>query len=228
MTKDFDKQLRMFPTPEIRAQAEAFFEKYWFNTDEYKEKWLSIQNSIFDHQAKHLPDLMFNDNYELLPLEGGNIFTSKEDFSTLQRCMREVGDNSFAVVENERVVIKFYDPEGGWGVTPFLRFKFPSEVSWEELMSGDPISVLLFQVQGAIKDYFVFGDGGNWGRYVANDYANPTAAPLFSTPLNIMGFKKEYSEVFRKNYEHLIKPEIISDWLPDTYKVRLKHEAHKS
>lgn len=216
MTKDYEEQLRVFSTLENRTQAEAYFQKYWLSTDEYNKKWLSVQNSIFDVQAKHLPDLMFNGGYELLPLAGVNIFTSEKDFLSLQNCMQETGDEYFAVVQNENVVIKFYFGDDKWDVHPLLRFKFPIGISWEEIMSGGYVSIELFQ--GAAKDYFVFGDSGNWGRYVANSYENPAALPTFSTPLNIMGFKKEYSEMFRKNFEHLANQKIVSAWLPDSYK----------
>lgn len=216
MTRDFERQLDAFSVPETRGRIESYFKKYWLDGAEYLENWLPIQESIFDSQAKHLPDLMFKPNFELLPLAGINIFTSEEDFGLLQSCMKQTGDNYFVIVQNEKVIIEFYDPENGYGVHPFLRFKYPVDISWDEMMSGGYISIEL--LQGAAKDYFVFGDGGTWGRYVANSYENPSAIPEFSTPLNIMGFKKEYSEIFRTNFEHLIEPEIISRWLPDSYK----------
>jgi hypothetical protein len=225
MIKDYDEQLNAFSVPENRDQAEAYFEKYWIDSDEYQQRWLPIQRSIFNDKARHLPDLMFNDGYEIFPLVGGNIFTSKDDFLSLQNCMRETGDTSFALLENEKVVIEFYGTDGGWRTTPSVRFKFPADISWEELMSGGSASTVLFQVQGAIKDYFMFGDSGTWGRYVANDYASPTIEPAVGTPLNIMGFKREFSELFRKQFEKVqrLNPEItsevlLSEWLPDSYK----------
>lgn len=83
------------------------------------------------------------------------------------------------------------------------------------MMSGGYISSEL--LQGATKDYFIFGEGGNWGRYVANSYENPSV--LFSTPLNIMGFKKVFSELFRSNFEEVLRLEshVIAQFLPDSY-----------
>lgn len=222
MIRDFDKQLNTFSVPETRERTEMFFQKYWLNGAEYSEKWLPIQESVFDSNAKYLPDLMFNRNFEILPLLGLKVFTSEADFVSLQDCMRLAGDEYFVIVQNKNVVIRVYYGEHGkddWRVHPLLRFRFPVNISWAEMFSGGYISIELFQ--GAAKDYFIFGDGGNWGRYVANSYANPNAAPMFSTPLNIMGFKEEFSELFRKNFEEVrqleshITPE---NFLPDSYK----------
>jgi hypothetical protein len=74
------------------------------------------------------------------------------------------------------------------------------------------------------KDYFVFGDSAVWGRYVANSWIAPENRTGLN-PVNIMGFRKEYSEIFRKNFERIrlqepqITPEILfNEWLPDSYK----------
>jgi hypothetical protein len=222
VTKDFDKQLSIFSVAETREWTELYFDKYWLDGAEYSETWLPIQNSVFDSRAKHLPDLMFNPNFELLPLIGLNVFTSDKDFAAMQACMKQTGDKYFAVVQNKNVVVKVYYGEHGeddWRVHPLLRFRFPVDISWDELMSGGYVSTELFQ--GAAKDYFVFGDSGNWGRYVANSYANPSAIPMFSTPLNIMGFRPEFVELFRESFDEVRRlepyttPEIL---LPDSYK----------
>jgi hypothetical protein len=222
MIKDYQEQLNTFFEEETRQQTESYFKKYWLDKNEYVEKWLTIQDSIFNSEAKHLPDMMFNNNFELFPLVGGNIFTTEKDFTLLQNCISQTGDKYFTIVQNKNVVIEVYYGENNYRVHPFLRFKYPVNVSWDEMMSGGFVSSELFQ--SCYKDYFVFGDSGTWGRYVANDYVQPTNN-LGSNPLNIMGFKKEYSKVFRKNFEPLrllepeITPEILfSEWLPDSYK----------
>jgi len=225
MTKDYEEQLNAFSVAETRSQAELYFSKYWLNKNELFERWLPIQNSIFDSRAEHLPDMMFKSNFELFPLVGGNVFLGEKDFTLLQDCMRETGDSHFVIIQNENVIIKFYEPEDDWIVHPPLRFKYPVNTSWDELMSGGYISIELFQ--GACKDFFIFGDSSNWGRYAANDYVQPSNL-LSSNPLIIMGFKNEYSEVFKKNFEQIrllepeITPEILfSEWLPDSYKQRI-------
>lgn len=201
MIKDYQEQLNTFSEEETRQQTESYFEKYWLDKNEYFEQWLPIQNLIFNNEAKHLPDMMFNSNLELFPLVGGNIFTMEKDFSLLQNCMSQTGDKYFTIVQNKNVVVEVYYGKNEYRVHPFLRFKYPANISWDEMMSGGGISSELFQ--SGYKDYFVFGDSGNWGRYVSNDYVQPENFTGFNS-LNIMGFKKEYSEVFIKNFEPLM------------------------
>lgn len=212
MTKDYSEMLGIIYDEETREQARIYFEKYWLDKNEYFEEWISVQNSIFNNKAEYLPDMMFNSDFELFPLVGGDIFVSEKDFTLLQECMRQTGDKFFVIVQNRNVAIEGY---------PFTRFKYPVNISWDELMSGGIMGIEHFN--NGCKDYFVFGDSAIWGRYVGNSYVKPGNL-VSSNPLNIMGFKKEYSDVFRKNFEEVrrlepqITPEILfSEWLPDSY-----------
>jgi hypothetical protein len=201
--KDYYEQLNTFVEDETREQTTSYFDKYWLNKEEYIEKWLPIQNKIFDSKAKYFPDMMFNSDFQLIALRGGLIFT-EEDFYLLQNCMNQTGDKYFVIVQN-------CSEENPHQEQPPLRFKYPANVTWDELMSGGLVSLELFQYP--FKEYFVFGDTGTWGKYVANDYEKP---------LDIIGFKKNYSEVFKRNFKQLIEPEIITEWLPDVYKQKLR------
>lgn len=203
---------------DAREEAKVYFEKYWLDENEYFEKWRPVQESIFDLRAKYLPDMMFNVGFELFPLVGGDIFVAETDFYALQNCMRQTGDEYFAIVQNRNVVV------GGGDIEefPFTRFKYPVDVTWIELMSGGIVGSEHFN--NGCKDYFVFGDSGSWGRYVGNSYVKPGNL-VSSNPLNVMGFKKEVAEMFRTSFEEIrrlepeITPEIlVSEWLPENLK----------
>lgn len=222
MIRDYTENLKFIWDEETREQAKIYFEKYWLDEDEYFEKWRPIQESIFDGKAKYLPDMMFNIGFELFPIVGGDIFVAERDFTLLQDCMRRTGDEHFAIVQNRNVVIGNYDAENNFTEHPFTRFKYPVDISWAELMTGGIAGSEHFH--NGCKDYFVFGDSGNWGRYVGNSYTKPTNLDS-SNPINIMGFKEEFSEIFINNFEEVrrlepeITPEILlSEWLPDSYK----------
>lgn len=220
MNRDYIEILNNVWDEETREQAKIYFEKYWLDEDEYFEKWRPIQDSIFDGKAKYLPDIMFNVGFELFPLVGGDIFVAERDFVILQDCMRLTGDENFVIAQNRNVVV------GGGDLAehPFTRFKYPVDISWAELMSGGIAGSEHFN--NGCKDYFVFGDSGKWGRYVGNSYINPKDQ-MDSTPLNIMGFTKEFAELFKNSFEEIrkLEPEItseilMSEWLPDSYKHR--------
>lgn len=222
MIKDYSELFDYIWDPETHEQSELYCEKYWLDKDEYIEKWLPIKESIFNSKAKYLPDIMFNKNFELFPLVGGEIFLVEKDLTLLQDCMRQTCDKHFVIVQNKDVVVGNYDGENNFTAHPFTRFKYPASISWDEIMSGG--FAASEQFNNGCKDYFVFGDSGSWGRYVANSWVQPTNLTGLN-PLIIMGFKKEYSEVFKKNFEQLrllepeITPEILfSEWLPDSYK----------
>ena len=91
---------------------------------------------------------------------------------------------------------------------PFFRMKFPVSISWEEFMSGNFISSILFEMFQ--NEYFVFGKNDAWGKYAASDYEKP---------LDLIGFREQYGALFRKVFEvsHEEKQEIFS-WLPAAYK----------
>jgi hypothetical protein len=222
MMKDYNEILNRILDDEIRKQAELYFQKYWLDEDEYFEKWRPFQDAIFDSKAKHLPDMMFNVGFELFPMVGGDIFIAESDFTLLQDCMHRTGDEHFAIVQNRNVVVEAYSGENRYRMEPFTRFKYPVDISWAELMSGGIVGSE--HLQNACKDYFVFGDSGNWGKYVANSWIQPSNLTGFNW-LNIMGFKKQFSEIFIKNFEKVrqLEPEItteilLSEWLPDPYK----------
>lgn len=196
-----------------REQATGYFREYWLEKHEYLRSWLPIQNSIFDSRAQCLPDFMFNQEFDLFALVGGDIFVSRDDFRSLQSCMREVGDTNFVIIQNKNIVFE--------GAVP-TRFKYRTDVTWDELMSGGIVGSEHFR--NGCKDYFLFGDSAAWGRYVANSWIVPGNETSLN-PINIMGFRKPFSQMFRNSFERIrrqepeITPDILlSEWVPEAYK----------
>jgi hypothetical protein len=194
---DYKKQLSFYVEDETRKQTETYFEKYWLSRSEYTQIWLPIQRGIYDVLGSRFPDVRFRTGFEFIALRGGLVFT-EEDLSLLKECMNETSDSYFVVVEH----VDEDNPHHG---EPPLRFRYPSHVSWDELMAGGYVSQELFHT--SVKEYFVFGDTGAWGKYVANDYIYP---------LDIIGFQKRYSTLFREHFQPLIETE-VSGWIPSTY-----------
>lgn len=88
---------------------------------------------------------------------------------------------------------------------------FPSDITWKEIMSGNFIATVLFDM--CANEYFVFSESGKWGKYSANDY---------ESPLDIIGFKSKYEHIFKKNFELATEEwEEIKDWLPKEYKDKI-------
>lgn len=167
----------------------AFLKAYWLDESELIEKWMPIQNVIFDKNAEDFPDMMFNPGFELIVEIGGSLFNQK-DFEALQYCMKQVGDKEFVVIEN-------YDKDNPYDLRPQLRFKFPIDITWGQLMNGTNLSADLFQLME--RSFFVYGNSGMWGKYVANDY-HDVSVDSAGTPLKIIAFKKEYENIFRKYF----------------------------
>lgn len=181
--------------------AEEYLQKYWLAEEEYLNVWKPIQGKIFV-QDKGLPELIYRAEFEMIALRGGCLFL-EEDFKQLQKAMQEVGEEYFVIVQHSQ---DFTDGE------PMFRMKFPVNITWEELTSGNYISAVLLEM--SYNEYFVFGKSGNWGKYSANDY---------EYPLDIIGFKPELSHIFQEYFrqpkeEH----EEIREWLPQEYKELIK------
>lgn len=183
-----------------RRCAEAFLNKYYLAEDEYNNIWQPKQKQIF--LDNFLPDLIYTEGYEMLALRGGCLFV-EDDFKQFQQLMQDTGDEYFVVIQHSQEYTKG---------EPMFRMKFPMCISWQELLSGNYISAILFEMP--YNEYFVFGDSGIWGKYSANDYIHP---------LDIIGFKPGYASLFHKNFatsreEH----DEIHEWLPRAYKKLIK------
>lgn len=72
---------------------------------------------------------------------------------------------------------------------PKLQFVYPTDTTWEELMSGGGISRELFET--AYKNFFVFGNRGQWGRYVVGDEMS-----------TILGYHPAFKKQFKDTYLH--------------------------
>ncbi|MGK6353487.1 hypothetical protein [Parapedobacter sp. DT-150] len=134
----------------------------------------------------------------MMATNGGCLFVEK-DFKQLQKAMQQIGERYFIVVQNTQ---EYTNDE------PMFRMKFPVDIMWEELISGNYISAVLIEM--SMNEYFVFGESGKWGKYSANDYERP---------LDIIGFKSELAPVFQNHFKQNRKEyEEIYEWLPPKYR----------
>jgi hypothetical protein len=181
--------------------AAEYLQKYWLAEEEYWNIWKPIQDKIFV-QDKGLPELVYRAEFEMIALRGGCLFL-EEDFKQLQIAMQDFGEEYFVIVQHSQ---DFTDGE------PMFRMKFPVNITWEELTSGNYISAVLLEM--SYNEYFVFGKSGNWGKYSANDY---------EYPLDIIGFKPELAHIFQEYFSQpKEEQEEIREWLPQEYKELIK------
>jgi len=197
-----------------RELAEEYLRKYWLPEQEYFDVWKPIQDRVFRIDKKVyvngewipdsslLPDIVFPPEFKMIAMIGGCLF-GDEDFKQLQKALLEMGEKYFVVIQRSQEVFMF-------GISMF-RMKFPVNITWEELTSGNYISAVL--VKMLFNEYFVFGKTGNWGKYVATDYV---------WPLDIIGFKPKLSKIFEK---HIVLTdadrENLSGCLPQNYRERI-------
>lgn len=181
--------------------AEKYLKKYWLPEQEYLRAWKPIQDKIF-FEGKSLPNLIYHPEFEIIALNGGCLFM-EEDFLQLQKVMQRVGEEYFIVIQHSQ---DFTEGE------PMFRMKFPVNITWNEITSGNYISAVLLEM--SYNEYFVFGSKGNWGKYSANDYENP---------LDIIGFKPELAHIFEEHFKQAKEEqEEIRELLPQEYKGLVK------
>jgi len=197
---DFSK---LIPSDEWgdRRLAEEYLQKYWLPEQEYLSVWKPIQDKIFI-QGKCLPDLVYHPEFAIFALRGGCLFL-EEDFLQLQKAIQKIGEKHFVIIQHSQ---EFTEGE------PMFRMKFPANITWEELTSGNYISAVLFEM--SYNEYFVFSESGKYGRYSANDH---------EYPLDIIGFKPELTPIFTDHFKKSKEEqEEIREWLPQKYKKLIK------
>jgi hypothetical protein len=182
--KDYQSRLDSFTNYADKKRIESYLNKFWLDREEFNKYWLKIKNNIFNPDFKLIPEPVFNTNYENIILKGGSVLY-KDEFERLQSCMQITGDKYFIIFEDYD---EKYPPNNSGH--PY-RLKFQINILWEDIMSGAELSSDIFQ--RPIRNYFIFGDSGQWGKYVANDY---------EYPLDITGFNKIYSDLFRSKFKN--------------------------
>jgi hypothetical protein len=182
---------------EIYPESKDYIKKYWLDEEEYISHWEPLQDKIFDDKVDFLQvGRIFLPEFKLMALLGGATF-DKKDFLLLQKCMKELGEKYFVVIENcaisPRVYEYFKKRKVEYPGKP-LKFKYPVDIKWKEIYRGDFLSEAMMGFwQG--REFYVFGESGLWGKYAANDYIVPPAGPL-----DILGFKDECASLFRDTF----------------------------
>ena len=115
------------------------------------------------------------------------------------------------MVENYDYAVKYYDNPG----YPY-KVKYPVNITWEEISSGGFVSDEIIEGFG-IKEYFVFGESGIWGKYDANDDI------INCRPLHMLGFSKAYTSLFVEKFKNYLDEDEelkaqVKSWLPPAYK----------
>lgn len=211
MEKSFQKILEYYWESNAKTQSQKFLEKFWLSDKEFTNDWEAVKEIVFSKSFKQLPDILFNEGFEMIAQRGGTLFI-EDEYLSLQECMKAAEDKFFVVVEN-RFIREKADND-----LPYLQFKFPVYTTWEELNNGDEnypdIAYDLLWIMN--KEFFVFGDSGKWGKYAACDY--------YDTPLDIIGFTPELANIFQEYFKQSKEEqEEIREWLPQKYKKLIKY-----
>lgn len=140
---------------------DLFMSKYWFSESEFNARVKENLSKIFNFPEKGYPKTSFKKGYDLIYPEPG-LLILEEDFTIIKNLTKIHNDNFFYVIQNDL---------GGLLREPFFRMKFPSEISWHELMSGGAMSTALFEMP--YNEYFIVGEGTKWGAYIANENFPP-------------------------------------------------------
>ncbi len=153
-------------------KAEKFLNKYWLDKSEYDSVWKPVQDYIF-HAKQRRKGTIFKDDFTLIVAKGGQLFWP-ERFEKFKAFISAMGEENFVVVHNVNELN-----------TPLFRLKFPVDITWDEMMSGDYVSAFLCGFP--CEEYMLYGKSRKWGRYAGNDFA---------FPLDMYAFEQEYANVF--------------------------------
>ena len=209
MEQDIKKEFEFYiwdnsVSPGAEKLSLEYLTKYWLDDEELKNIWLPIQHKVFNPNFIWLPNenehefkyQLFNEGFILRPMLGGGLF-AQPDLETLNECMKIMGDNYFAVIEDIDYGKEPRYSDNGYKI-PQLKFKYPVGIKWDEYMLGDEVNKgiaegITYELNNMVRNYFVFGDSGKWGKYTANDANEGMGVEIF-------GFKPEYLDLFRKYF----------------------------
>ena len=108
------------------------------------------------------------------------------------------------------ILQKYIIPNSGYLISTEWRDIDRSDKT--KIDEGEGISYEMFL--RPVRNYYIFGDSGNWGQYSANDY---------KTPLDILIFKPEYASIFKEQFKQSKKEQReIKKWLPPKYRELIK------
>jgi hypothetical protein len=160
------------------AAARTFLEKYWLNQDEYESIYVPILRKIFD--INHFPPARnFHNDFHCFTVRGGALF-GDFDFPWFIDCLNHVNEKNFIVIQN---IYQYPCKE------PAFRMKFPIDITYDELYSGNYISGVLIDM--LCYDYFIFGETSTWGMYVARCFDDTV---LIGCRLDVLDrFKTKYA-----------------------------------
>ena len=180
--------------------SKAYLEKCWLSDEELKNKWQPIKDNIFNKDFVLLPDKndhefrdqVFSEGFILRPVLGGGLFDA-DHLEALKKCMQVTGDKYFAVIEDLRKEKEPRYSESGLKI-PRLKFRYPVSINFPQLTFGNgAVEGITNELFSPVRNYYVFGDSGKWGKYTANDADEAMG-------VDIMGFTPEYLDLFREHF----------------------------
>jgi hypothetical protein len=180
-----------------RAVAESYLEKYWISSAEYEETWRTVQNRVFRIAATGSSEVVFQPEFEIFVMKGGCLFDEAE-FDRVRSCALNLDEKFIIVIENSFA---------GELQEPAFRMKFPVDIEWEEMISGNFASAIMLEMPH--KDYFVFGESASWGKYTANDH---------EIPVDIFGFKGVAERIFKSALSAADELTLEEAKLPEAYR----------
>lgn len=182
--------------------AMQYLEKYYLPYNEYTTRWKPVQDKIFRSSEIYLPEMMFREAYKICAITGGYVF-DQHSFEIAKNLAKSVEDKYLFVIPN--------DEYNAFCDKPWIRLKFPVDISWDELNSGNIISAHVFDVD--TDEYYVFSESALWGKYSANDYIHP---------MDIYGVVEDVVDVFKEIFVKHKDNELamITDELPTQYQNR--------
>jgi hypothetical protein len=184
--KDYQSVLDRYAFPKTYARSETYLKSFWLTHSQYVSRIQAMRCAIFK-EGVFTPDAFaFNENFNSYETVGGVLFV-KDDYVQLQQCLTKTEDKTIFVIEDFDTA----NPPHTSG--PPFRMQYPKASTWQVIYPDEEgISYELFG--RPVRNYFVFGDSGLWGKYAGSDWQDP---------VDIWAFSPEVEDVFLEGLEGL-------------------------
>ncbi|WP_191018316.1 hypothetical protein [Treponema zioleckii] len=169
-------------------QTKLYLDKFWLFEEEMYEVWIPLKDKIFKFPSLYEKERscldFFSSNFATYTITGGCLF-SKKSYKNLTKIMKKMKEKYLIIIED------YLNPNAPPHTDgPALHFKIPVGLKWSNFYIKE-LQICEELIKRPVRNFFVFGDSGNWGKYIAND---------FEWPLEITGYSPELKKIFKKHF----------------------------
>lgn len=156
--------LRKFSESDNTSDSKIYLDKFFIDNTIKRKTLLDEKDKIFRYSTfndKEDSDFLFFKLDYCISFTRAGLLLTENDFLLIKKNMIECDESKFYIIEDFDIE---HEDEAFF-------LEYPADINWNTISQENSITYQLFS--RPIRNYFIFGEKGQWGRYVANDFTYP-------------------------------------------------------